>query len=86
MKKGRYVYYHCTGYRGKRPEPYTREETLEDRYAGRLRKLVIPAEIITWLEQELVTSDAREQSEARPGIAALRIRAEPAGHATRHPL
>jgi len=62
MKKGRYVYYHCTGYRGKCPEPYTREETLEDRFAGRLRKLVIPAEIITWLEQELVTSDASEQA------------------------
>ena len=26
VKKGRYVYYHCTGYRGKCPEPYTREE------------------------------------------------------------
>jgi len=34
MKKGRYVYYHCTGYRGKRPEPCTSEETLEDRFAG----------------------------------------------------
>src|SRR5437867_3718529 len=63
MKKGRYVYYHCTGYRGKCPEPYTREETLEDCFAGRLRKLVIPAEIITWLQQELVTSDMREQAE-----------------------
>ena len=29
IKKGRYVYYHCTGYKGKRPEPYTRQEVLE---------------------------------------------------------
>src|SRR5713101_7622733 len=28
LKKGRYVYYHCTGNRGKCPEPYTREEIL----------------------------------------------------------
>ena len=28
IKKGRYVYYHCTGYKGKCPEPYTREEVL----------------------------------------------------------
>ena len=28
IKKGRYVYYHCTGYRGKCPERYAREENL----------------------------------------------------------
>ena len=28
VKKRRYVYYHCTGYRGKCGEPYTREEKL----------------------------------------------------------
>jgi site-specific DNA recombinase len=63
MKKGRYVYYHCTGYRGKCPEPYTREETLVDRFAGRLRDLVIPPEIIMWLQDELVTKDMKEQAE-----------------------
>ena len=34
IKKGHYVYYHCTGYREKCPEPYTREEVLEERFAG----------------------------------------------------
>jgi hypothetical protein len=33
IKKSRYVYYHCTGYKGKCPDPYVREEVLED---GRL--------------------------------------------------
>ena len=28
MKKQKYVYYHCTGYKGKCPEPYTSEEVL----------------------------------------------------------
>lgn len=29
LKKGRYAYYHCTGYKGKCPEKYVREEVLE---------------------------------------------------------
>jgi hypothetical protein len=28
IKKGRYVYYHCTGYKGKCPEKYVREEEM----------------------------------------------------------
>ena len=68
MKKGRYVYYHCTGYRGKCLEPYTREETLEDRFAGRLGDLVIPPEIIAWLQDELVTSDMREEGERHQAL------------------
>ncbi len=34
IKKGRYVYYHCTGHQGKCPEPYTREEILERQFSG----------------------------------------------------
>lgn len=41
VKKGRYVYYHCTGYRGKCPEPYKGEEVLEQQFAMRLRDLII---------------------------------------------
>jgi site-specific DNA recombinase len=41
IKKGRYVYYHCTGYKGKCPEPYTREEVLEEQFAEILKGLVL---------------------------------------------
>lgn len=39
-KKGKYVYYHCTGNKGKCPEPCTREEVLEARanYEHNLQK------------------------------------------------
>jgi hypothetical protein len=37
IKKGRYVYYHCTGYKGKCPEPYTREEVLEKNFTAVLK-------------------------------------------------
>src|SRR5262249_48825632 len=32
IQRGRYVYYHCSGYKGKCPEPYVREEVLEERF------------------------------------------------------
>ena len=62
VKKGRYVYYHCTGYRGKCPEPYTREERLEQQFAQALGELVIPTPVLEWLQQELVKSDQEEQA------------------------
>lgn len=39
IKKGHYVYYHCTGCRGKCDEPYIREEVLEERFKDLLRLL-----------------------------------------------
>ncbi len=36
VKKARYIYYHCTGYRGKCAEPYTRAEILERQFADGL--------------------------------------------------
>ena len=62
MKKGRYVYYHCTGYRGKCAEPYTREEQLKQRFADGLRALVIPTAILDWLQEELVATDQSERA------------------------
>ena len=56
------MYYHCTGYRGKCPEPYTREEVLEKQMAGVLRDLVVPPPVLAWLQSELVASDQTEQA------------------------
>ncbi|MDE8653883.1 recombinase family protein [Novosphingobium sp. H3SJ31-1] len=39
IKKERYIYYHCTGYRGKCPERYVREEVLEERFTAVLDRL-----------------------------------------------
>jgi site-specific DNA recombinase len=61
IKKGRYVYYHCTGYRGKCPEPYTREEKLIERFATQLRALIIPPSVIEWLREEIVAQDVTER-------------------------
>ena len=42
VKKRKYVYYHCTGYRGKCGEPYTPERILEREFANGLQDLTIP--------------------------------------------
>src|SRR6266852_1583543 len=61
-KKGRYVYYHCTGNRGKCPEPYTRQEVLTGAFASILKELVIPAPILEWLGDAVLESDRTEQA------------------------
>jgi site-specific DNA recombinase len=53
IKKGKYVYYHCTGYRGKCGEPYTPEAVLQREFVDGLQKLVIPPAVSEWLQAEL---------------------------------
>ena len=62
MKKGRYVYYHCTGYRGKCPDPYTREETLRNKFTATLRSLVIPPQVLAWLSEYVAGTDMNENA------------------------
>jgi hypothetical protein len=41
--------YHCTGDKGKSPEPYAREEVLEACFADLLKRLVFDDEVIDWI-------------------------------------
>jgi site-specific DNA recombinase len=61
IKKGRYVYYHCTGNRGKCGEPYTRQGVLTDAFAAILREFVIPQPVLDWLGDAVLESDRTEQ-------------------------
>src|ERR1051326_9314764 len=62
LKKGKYVYYHCTGNRGKCMEPYTRQEVLTREFGNVLQELVIPQAILEWLGDAVLTSDQTEQA------------------------
>jgi site-specific DNA recombinase len=74
LKKGKYVYYHCTGNRGKCPESYTRQEVLTREFAGLLRELVIPQPILEWLGDAVLKSDQTEQAARAETIKKLQGR------------
>jgi len=83
VKKGRYVYYHCSGYRGKCPERYTREEELKTQFAENLRALSIPGPILDWLQEALLAVDQSERA-ARAGSAARSGGTRPAQQPARY--
>jgi site-specific DNA recombinase len=74
LKKAKYVYYHCTGNRGKCPEPYTRQELLSSGFANVLDALVIPMPILEWLADAVVTSDRTERAAREQAIKKLQTR------------
>jgi len=71
IKKRRYVYYHCTGYGGKCPEPYTREEVLEREFAAVLDRLAFDDEVLDWVREALRESHADERREHDAAVARL---------------
>src|SRR5450759_3065668 len=71
IKKGRYVYYHCTGYKRKCPEPYTREEVLAARFAGLLKGLALDTDVVEWVAAALRKSHADEKHEREEAVARL---------------
>ena len=71
LKKGKYVYYHCTGHHGKCAEPYTREEAMQDQFAGSLRELVVPPGVLAWLNETVSESDLNERASREREITRL---------------
>jgi hypothetical protein len=61
IKKSRYIYYHCSRAKGKCPEPYTREEVLEERFAELLDRLRFDDEVLAWVTQALRVSHGDEK-------------------------
>jgi site-specific DNA recombinase len=72
IKKRRYVYYHCTGYRGRCEEPYVREEIIGDRFSQLLGRLTFDEEVLAWVRNALVVSHADERREHKAAIGRLR--------------
>lgn len=71
LKKGRYVYYHCTGYKGKCGEPYVREEVISEKFSEVLGRLTFGEDVLSWLTVGLHESHADEQREHEAAIARL---------------
>jgi site-specific DNA recombinase len=71
IKKGRYIYYHCTGFKGKCPEPYTREEVLEKKVTWLLEGISFSEETLAWVRQALRESHRDERQFHDDAIAKL---------------
>jgi hypothetical protein len=71
LKKQRYVYDHCTGYKGACPEPYTREEILEERSGQLLQRLSFPKEVLDWIVKALRETHVDEKAFHDEAIARL---------------
>ncbi len=80
LKKARYIYYRCTGFRGKCELPYFREEVLAERQV--LKNIHIPDAVLTQLEKCLLTDKGREEAIRRQQSERLQQRLS----AARRPL
>jgi site-specific DNA recombinase len=72
IKKQRYVYYHCTGYRGRCEEPYVREEIIGQQFSQLLGRLTFDEEVLAWVRDALRASHADEKREHEAAIGRLR--------------
>ncbi|MFT3995986.1 MAG: recombinase family protein [Asticcacaulis sp.] len=71
IKKQKYIYYHCTAYRGKCPEKYVREEKLTEQFAGLLKQLRFDDEIYDLTVRALKSSFATERLDHEQAITRL---------------
>jgi site-specific DNA recombinase len=72
IKKQRYIYYHCTGYKGRCEEPYVREEVIGQRFSELLGRLTFDEEVLGWVRDALRACHANERREHETAIGRLR--------------
>jgi site-specific DNA recombinase len=71
-QKAAYVYYHCTGFRGRCDEPYVREEVVEQQFTDMLGRLKFDDEVLEWVCEALDASHADERREHDDAMKRLR--------------
>jgi DNA invertase Pin-like site-specific DNA recombinase len=73
MKKGKYIYYRCTGFRGACGNEYIREEKLADSLGDVIQRVQIPKAVADWIAEELRASqDGLEKRAKNPRPARAR--------------
>jgi site-specific DNA recombinase len=72
IQKAKYVYYRCTGHRGKCDLPRFREEDIANRLGEPLKGLQVPSEIVS----QIVTTLREDQKQAAGKVSVERTRLE----------
>ena len=71
IKKKKYVYYHCTGNKGKCPEKWVREEEIACQFGQAIAAIKIDNEVLCWVIAALKESHADTKKHHAECIAAL---------------
>lgn len=71
LKKARYIYYHCSSYKGKCPGRYVREEVLEEKFTALLNQLRFGDDVFEWVCKGLRQSHTDEAKEHAEALARL---------------
>jgi site-specific DNA recombinase len=71
LKKGRYVYYHCTGSRGPCGNTYVREEELSRLFEDVVRRVQITPEVAEWIAEALRESQGDKERFHRTSLMQL---------------
>jgi site-specific DNA recombinase len=74
IKRGRYVYYHCTGAKGHCQEPYMREEKLVELFGHAVKQLQMTDEDLQWLMVALKEGHQEETAFHKERVASLQER------------
>ncbi len=72
IQKAKYVYYRCTGHRGKCDLPRFREEDIAQRLGEPLKGLQVPAEVVS----QIVTTLRKDQQQSASRVSVERSRLE----------
>ncbi len=71
LKKSKYTYYHCTGYKGKCNEPYTRETILDEQFCEFLGLLEFNREVIDNLRSNYAEKSKKKRKYHKKAAAVL---------------
>ena len=62
IKKRKYVYYHCTEFKGKCSQPWVRVEEIEELFGNILKDLKLPDQTIQWVKEALVETTEKKEA------------------------
>ena len=74
LKKGKYVYYRCSGYRGKCPLPRFREQEIAEQLGTILNNIYVPDEVTAEIARSLERDELRQKGRAAGERARLEQR------------
>ena len=71
VKKEQYVYYHCTGNRGKCPERYVREEDIAQQFGNAIKAIKLDGEVLNWIKAALKNSHETQKQYHKEAVEGL---------------